>query len=694
MVLFSLSSRPRETPAPAPTLTSLPASPPPPRSPPPRTSPSRPLPPPSPPFIASTRFASGSTTSRAPTTRARSRAYRKAAPATVPEPGAFMTESGAVAPVTERERANRLAAENLDRERCHRAVERYAEDARAMGVASASADVLATGHAAGSGDAADILARYAKTKNADLVVVGSRGSGSAARAALGLVGLGSVSDRLVRTLTRPCWWSKKTGRAKRPTGRGPRGKTPPSKRRGAAPGTRASGSRRREASQRATSEERCTDSDVRRYVYYRKRRASSTKMKMPPRRPSSRRRLRRSPRARPRVEPRRARVRARARVRGPERERGPERRSRGRRRRRRRRRPIRRRRGGGASPSPVLPARARRRKRKTDRRARARRTPLSSSIGLGRRGLSPHRERVREDRLGRFAEDEPSAATPPAAGAASARPPPPRTRGRRPSTPSPRASLPPRVEHFSPSRRRSLGRTPRNTTVGTGSARRRPGRFRSLAGRAASPAIARRRRRRTPPPADVAPMSSNSSTPSKSPAIPDGRSGVPPSSAPPPPPSPPSRVRFLLRRHRPPAVPRLVPALELRMRSFARYATAERSSARRRFSRAARTASSARAFASSSDSVDRRTRWRRAATHAHADIAPSAANAPPNVAAADAEEEEARRSRRKRLSRRNRSARPLRNHHRSARPLREDRLPPPGSLRRPLDARARLGDRP
>ena len=51
-----------------------PASPPPPRSPPPRTSPSRPLPPPSPPFIASTRFASGSTTSRAPTTRARSRA--------------------------------------------------------------------------------------------------------------------------------------------------------------------------------------------------------------------------------------------------------------------------------------------------------------------------------------------------------------------------------------------------------------------------------------------------------------------------------------------------------------------------------------------------------------------------------------------------------------------------------------------
>ena len=136
-------------------------------------------------------------------------AYRKAAPATVPEPGAFMTESGAVAPVTERERANRLAAETLDRERCHRAVERYAEDAKAMGVASASADVLATGHAAGSGDVADILARYAKTKNADLVVVGSRGSGSAARAALGLVGLGSVSDRLVRTLTRPVLVVKK-----------------------------------------------------------------------------------------------------------------------------------------------------------------------------------------------------------------------------------------------------------------------------------------------------------------------------------------------------------------------------------------------------------------------------------------------------------------------------------------------------
>ncbi len=120
-----------------------------------------------------------------------------------------MTESGAVAPVTERERANRLAAETLDRERCHRAVERYAEDAKAMGVASASADVLATGHAAGSGDVADVLARYAKTKNADLVVVGSRGSGSAARAALGLVGLGSVSDRLVRTLTRPVLVVKK-----------------------------------------------------------------------------------------------------------------------------------------------------------------------------------------------------------------------------------------------------------------------------------------------------------------------------------------------------------------------------------------------------------------------------------------------------------------------------------------------------
>ena len=64
-----------------------PASPPPPRSPPPRTSPSRPLPPPSPPFIASTRFASGLDPSRAPTTRARSRARTaKHAPATVPSP--------------------------------------------------------------------------------------------------------------------------------------------------------------------------------------------------------------------------------------------------------------------------------------------------------------------------------------------------------------------------------------------------------------------------------------------------------------------------------------------------------------------------------------------------------------------------------------------------------------------------------
>lgn len=51
------------------------------------------------------------------------------------------------------------------------------------------------GHSSEVGNAVN---HYAQTHNADAVIVGSRGLGSTARSLLGLVGLGSVSDYLVR----------------------------------------------------------------------------------------------------------------------------------------------------------------------------------------------------------------------------------------------------------------------------------------------------------------------------------------------------------------------------------------------------------------------------------------------------------------------------------------------------------------
>ncbi len=49
-----------------------------------------------------------------------------------------------------------------------------------------------------SSEVGNAVNHYAQTHNADVVVVGSRGLGSAARSLLGLVGLGSISDYLVR----------------------------------------------------------------------------------------------------------------------------------------------------------------------------------------------------------------------------------------------------------------------------------------------------------------------------------------------------------------------------------------------------------------------------------------------------------------------------------------------------------------
>lgn len=49
-----------------------------------------------------------------------------------------------------------------------------------------------------SSEVGNAVNHYAQTHSADVVVVGSRGLGSAARSLLGFVGLGSISDYLVR----------------------------------------------------------------------------------------------------------------------------------------------------------------------------------------------------------------------------------------------------------------------------------------------------------------------------------------------------------------------------------------------------------------------------------------------------------------------------------------------------------------
>lgn len=62
-----------------------------------------------------------------------------------------------------------------------------------------------------SSEVGNAVSHYAVSHNADALVVGSRGLGSTARSLLGLVGLGSVSDYLVRHATVPVVVHKSQG---------------------------------------------------------------------------------------------------------------------------------------------------------------------------------------------------------------------------------------------------------------------------------------------------------------------------------------------------------------------------------------------------------------------------------------------------------------------------------------------------
>ena len=120
----------------------------------------------------------------------------------------------------ERDARVREAAETKDKARCESACARFVEDAKTAGVASSSAEILSCGANGGGGSVADVLEQYARSTRADVLVVGSRGAGATPRGSLlGLIGLGSVSEHLVRHAEAPVLVVKRGGtNASRATG--------------------------------------------------------------------------------------------------------------------------------------------------------------------------------------------------------------------------------------------------------------------------------------------------------------------------------------------------------------------------------------------------------------------------------------------------------------------------------------------
>ena len=104
---------------------------------------------------------------------------------------------------SELDERTRVEAERKDKARCESACARFVEDAKAAGVKASSAEILSCGASGGGGSVADVLERYVESTRADLLVVGSRGVGSSRGALLGLMGLGSVSEHLVRHARAP-----------------------------------------------------------------------------------------------------------------------------------------------------------------------------------------------------------------------------------------------------------------------------------------------------------------------------------------------------------------------------------------------------------------------------------------------------------------------------------------------------------
>jgi nucleotide-binding universal stress UspA family protein len=117
-----------------------------------------------------------------------------------PDVGAFVDGVPVSSTLDER---TRVEAERKDKARCESACARFVEDAKAAGIKASSAEILSCGASGGGGSVADVLERYVESTNADLLVVGSRGAGSSRGALLQLMGLGSVSEHLVRHAQTP-----------------------------------------------------------------------------------------------------------------------------------------------------------------------------------------------------------------------------------------------------------------------------------------------------------------------------------------------------------------------------------------------------------------------------------------------------------------------------------------------------------
>ena len=109
---------------------------------------------------------------------------------------------------TERDEQLRKEAERKDKARCEAACARFVEDAKAAGVATASAEIMSCGASGGGGSVADVLEQYAASTRADLLVVGGPRAerASTVGSLLRVMGLGSVSEHLVRHAEVPVLW--------------------------------------------------------------------------------------------------------------------------------------------------------------------------------------------------------------------------------------------------------------------------------------------------------------------------------------------------------------------------------------------------------------------------------------------------------------------------------------------------------
>ena len=126
-----------------------------------------------------------------------------------PDVGAFVDGVPVSSELDER---TRVEAERKDKARCESACARFVEDAKAAGIKASSAEILSCGASGGGGSVADVLEQYAASTRADLLVVGSRGAGaSTVGSLLRVMGLGSVSEHLVRHAEVPVLVVKRRG---------------------------------------------------------------------------------------------------------------------------------------------------------------------------------------------------------------------------------------------------------------------------------------------------------------------------------------------------------------------------------------------------------------------------------------------------------------------------------------------------